>query len=68
MWVETGQPAVSDELHSIIRRQREITSLVIFGSAHDSDGFGHHELVGALRVEVHGRQERRLCRVSMDPP
>lgn len=47
------------------KKQLKVNILVVLGRADDGDGFRHHELVGALRVQVHRRQERRLRRVRL---
>ena len=41
--------------------------LVVFGRTHDGDGLRQHQLVGAVCVEVHAGQERRLGGVSLEP-
>ena len=48
-----------------VTRRRDL--LVVFWRTHNGDGLGQHELVGAVCVEVHAGQERRLGGVGLEP-
>lgn len=51
--METSLVTISNEGESMILAKGEETSLVILGGTHNGYGFGHHQLVRAVGVQIH---------------
>lgn len=64
--VEPAVVAVGDEREPVRLGEREEAGRVELGGANDGQRLGHHQLVGAVSVEVHAGQEGGLRRVRLE--
>lgn len=66
-WVgmESRQSTLRNIVQSITRRETEETVRLVLGRTHNGQRLWQHHLVGAVRVQVHARQERRLTGMSL---